>query len=94
MSRYTDNYKMIMRRRRFLRDLSLGSSGVLLAEQALADRNQKSTYSYGQITTLEEARTKEGLINIRLEFRASENPDIRASKGKISISKGKLSRLY
>jgi 3',5'-cyclic AMP phosphodiesterase CpdA len=65
----------------------------LLAEQALANRNQKSTYSYGQITTLEEAWTKEGLINIRLEFRASENPDISVSKGKISISKGKLSRI-
>jgi 3',5'-cyclic AMP phosphodiesterase CpdA len=76
-----------------LRDLSLGSSGVLLADQALANRNRKSAYSYGQISSLDEALTKEGLINIRLEFRASENPGIRASKGKISVSRGKLSRI-
>jgi 3',5'-cyclic AMP phosphodiesterase CpdA len=82
-----------MKRRRFLRDLGLGGSGVILAEQAIGKSSNRAEYSYGQITSLKDAVTQEGLINVRLEFRSKTQATLQSARGKISVSKGKLARM-
>jgi 3',5'-cyclic AMP phosphodiesterase CpdA len=82
-----------MRRRRFLRDLGLGGSGVILAEQAIGKSTNRAVYRYGQITSLKDAVTKEGLINVRLEFRSKTMAEQHGAKGKISVNKGKIARM-
>jgi len=81
-----------MKRRRFLKDLSLGSSGVMIAEHAMSKSRVQPGYSYGRISSLNDAMTKEGLINVRLEFQSSSPEIIQSSKSKISASKGELVR--
>jgi hypothetical protein len=81
-----------MKRRRFLRDISLGGSGVMIAEHAMSKSRAESVYSYGRISSLEDALTQEGLINVRLEFQSGSSEIIQSSKSKISISKGELAR--
>ncbi len=82
-----------MKRRRFLKNIGLGSSGVVVTDKLLAEDAISSNYSYGQITSLGQAMTKEGLINIRLEFRSKIPGTISAGKGKITVSKGKINRM-
>lgn len=82
-----------MKRRRFLRNIGLGGSGVAMTEKLLAENSESGEYSYGRITSLKEAMTKEGLINIRLEFRSETSATKSSNKGKITISKGKINRM-
>jgi len=82
-----------MKRRRFLRGLGIGGSGVLLAENLSAQQISDAIDSYGQATTIQEALTKEGLINLRLEFKSKTKATLTNSKGKISVSKGKINRI-
>ncbi len=81
-----------MKRRRFLKDLSLGGSGVMIAEHAMSQSMAKTDYSYGRISSLKDAITKEGFINVRLEFQSRSSEIIHSEKSKISTSKGKLVR--
>ena len=82
-----------MKRRRFLRDIGLGGSGVIISEKLLAQQKSQGSFTYGQITSLEEAITNEGLINIRIELKSKIQATLSASKGKITISKGKINRI-
>ena len=81
-----------MKRRRFLKDLSLGGSGVMIAEHAMSKSKAESPYTYGGISSLEDALTGEGFINVRLEFQSKSSQIIQSAKSKITISKGKLVR--
>ena len=82
-----------MKRRRFLKNIGLGSSGVVMTEKLLAEKSASTEYSYGRITSLEQAKTKEGLINIRLEFKSNIPATISSGRGKITVSKGKINRM-
>lgn len=81
-----------MKRRKFIHDLGLGSSSVLLTSSVSNDK-EISDYSYGRINALEEAVTKDGLINIRLEFKSREKSTISNGCGKIDISNGVINRI-
>ena len=63
-----------------------------MAESALGQSDEQK-YSYGSVKTLDEAITKEGLINVRLEFKAMKEGEIRSMKGKISVRKGEMIRI-
>ncbi|MCK5700585.1 MAG: metallophosphoesterase, partial [Cyclobacteriaceae bacterium] len=82
-----------MKRRRFLRNIGLGGSGVVMTEKLLAKKTGSSEYSYGRITSLDQAKTKEGLINIRLKFQSKIPKTNSSNKGKIVISNGKINRI-
>ena len=82
-----------MKRRRFLKNIGLGSSGVVMTEKLLAEKSASTEYSYGRITSLDQAKTKEGLINIRLEFKSNIPATISSGRGKITVSKGKINRM-
>jgi 3',5'-cyclic AMP phosphodiesterase CpdA len=80
-----------MKRRRFIRDLGLGGSGVLMGERALSQTSEYK-YSYGSVETLDEAITKEGLLNVRLEFKAKEG-EIQSMKGRVLVKRGEIVRI-
>lgn len=82
-----------MKRRRFIRNIGLGGSGVVMTEKLLAENAPSNEYSYGQITSLDQAMTKEGLINIRMEFQSKTPKTTSSNKGKITISNGKINRI-
>jgi len=81
-----------MKRRRFIRDLGLGGTGVLVADRALS-QSSEFKYSYGSVESLDEAITKEGLINVRLEFKAKEEVEIQSMKGKVLVKGGEMARI-
>ena len=82
-----------MKRRKFIARVGLGGTGVLASGQLASASNDVKPYTYPAINRLEDALTKEGLVNICLTFRAKESGTIATGDGTIEISRGQIDRV-
>lgn len=71
----------------------MGSSGLLLTQNALSNQHTNAGYSYGKISTLADALTREGLVNIRIAFKSSEPATIQKFTARVSVAHGKINRI-
>jgi hypothetical protein len=86
-----------MKRRNFIRGLGLGSAALATAKSAGFKGDPVNTplppFDYGKILTLDDAKTKEGLIMVSFEL--SDHPDQKPyfHKGKIKVKDAEIRRM-
>jgi 3',5'-cyclic AMP phosphodiesterase CpdA len=83
-----------MKRRNFIKRLGAGSSSFWLAPKAFADPGSNlSDFAYPKVDSLEDARSKEGEIIVRIVFRAAESGTLGDLNSRLKIRKGKADRI-
>lgn len=85
-----------MKRRTFLRNMGLGTSGALIANnlEAFPDQTMKwKTYSYGKIKKIEEAKNEQGHVAVRFAFSCQAKTRFTDLKGSINVKNGHINRI-
>ena len=86
-----------MKRRKFIRGLGLGSAALVTAKSAGVQVDPSTSplplYNYGKILSLDDAKSEEGLIMVRIEL--SDNPGQKTyhHKGKIRVKDAEIRRM-
>jgi 3',5'-cyclic AMP phosphodiesterase CpdA len=82
-----------MKRRNFIKSLGLSSSSLLLPHAKAESAPAISPYSYPEVNKLGDARSKEGEIIVRLEFRSVQESSTTSHEGRIQVKGGKTARI-
>ena len=86
-----------MKRRHFLKGIGIGASSLLAMKQVMAngmfENADWEVYHYPAIDSLEDARTKEGQIIVRIELSADDEEGIARSSGKVAVKGAKTDKI-
>ncbi len=87
----------VMKRRKFLQNLSLSGSSLMIAPRLKGRYDQAGPgipeYRYGYPGTIEDARNREGRIMVRLAFGCPENTRAGNHRGRIKVSGARINRM-
>lgn len=79
-----------MKRRSFLKSAGMGASAAVMGSQVAKANSGLPDYSYGKISSLDEAKNDEGLIALRVSFSSKDSYLKEVFKGNIQVTDGEL----
>ena len=86
-----------MKRRNFIRGLGLGSAGLVASKATALDSSSTNSplppFNYGKIQNLDEAKTEEGLIIVRIELKGHPEKEPYFHKGKIRVKDAEIRKM-
>jgi hypothetical protein len=86
-----------MKRRNFIRGLGLGSAVLVSSKTAGFNHDPVNTplppFDYGKILSLDDAKTEEGLIIVRIQLEDHPDKESFFHKGKIKVKEAKVRRM-